>query len=267
LRYVNFLVPVWGSLNILSSNLSSNGIHSINKFLPISSEDLTNFWGLYSLNASLNAIPKIKNLTELYLLKFLIVNTNKFQNSFFINQSVNSINNAFYDKVKIKMIKSYVYLPINTIYEDNETYLNTQGIIRRAGKLLHLKKDAKTNWQLTRKVYSSVNTLIFYNNSKDNNLIQFDSINVFNFKNYFSFQYFAVQTLTSLSYYLIKQNSPILMSLSSIFKKTKIKMLNTKIKYWFDDFFNTNGRDSFSYNSAVLVSCSKVIRSSSTNFF
>jgi Molybdopterin oxidoreductase len=267
LKYVNISNAVWSGFNVLSSNLSSNGIYSMNKFLHVSSDDLINFWGLYSLNVSLNSISKIKNLTELYLLKILGVQTEKFQNSFFINQSINSRNNSFYDKVKIKMVNSYFYLPISIIYEDNETYLNTQGIIKRVGKLLNFKKDVKTNWQLTRKLYSSVNSLTFYNNLKDNSLIQFDCINVFNFKNYFNFQYFAIQTLTSLSYYLIKQNSPVCKSFNTFFKKTKIKILNTKIKYWLDDFFNINGRDSFSYNSSLLIGCSKVIRSSSTNFF
>jgi NADH dehydrogenase/NADH:ubiquinone oxidoreductase subunit G len=153
------------------------------------------------------------------------------------------------------------------VYEDNETYLNTQGFVKRMGKLLDFRKDAKTNWQLTRKLYSSVNSLTFYNNKKDNQLVQFDCINSFNFKNYLSFQHSATQTLTSLSYYLIKQNSPIIKSVNTPFKSIKTKIFNTKVKYWLDDFFNTNGRDSFSYNSSVLANCSKVLRSSSTNFF
>jgi hypothetical protein len=44
-------------------------------------------------------------------------------------------------------------------------------------------------------------------------------------------------------------------------------VLNTKVKNWLDDFFNSNGKDSFSYNSSVLVNCSKIARSSATNFF
>lgn len=267
LKYINVLSTVWGNLNILNSNLSFNGIYSMNKFLHISNDDLINFCGLYSLNASLNSISKFKNLTQLYLLKTLSTNTIKFQNSFLVNQSVHSLNNLFYDKVKTKMLNSYFYFPTNIIYEDNETYVNTQGMIKRVNKLLHFKKDIKTNWQLTRKLYSKINYITFFNNVKDNMLIQFDCINVFDFKNYFSFQYFNVQTLTSLNYYLIKQNFLIFKSCKRFFKDTKIKTLNTKIKYWFDDFFNTNGRDFFSYNSSVLVNCSKIIRSSSTNFF
>jgi hypothetical protein len=76
-----------------------------------------------------------------------------------------------------------------------------------------------------------------------------------------------VQTLTSLTFYLTKQNSPLIKSLEPSIKSSKVKVLNTKVKSWLDDFFNSNGKDSFSYNSSVLVNCSKIARVSATNFF
>ena len=108
---------------------------------------------------------------------------------------------------------------------------------------------------------------MFFNNKKDNHLINFDSVNSFNFKNYVNFQFNAAQTLTSLSFYLNKQNSPILESIIPSIKTPKIKVIDTKLKNWLDDFFNSNGKDSFSYNSSVLINCSKIVRSSTTNFF
>ena len=265
-KQINRLDNAWNGFSVLNPNLSSAGMHSLNKFLHFSSEDILNFFGLYVINASFNSISNVKNITELYLLKQLDTE-NGFKNKKFINQGVESVNDFFYGKVKDKMVKSYFHLPTNMVYEDNETYVNTQGLIKRMGKLLHFKKDAKTNWQLTRKLYSNINSLTFYNNTKDNKLIQFDCINSFDFKNYISFNYSVSQSLTSLSYYLTKQNSPIIKPSVTFFKSTKVKVFNTKIKYWLDDFYNSNGRDSFSYNSSVLASCSKVLRSSSTNFF
>lgn len=265
-KYTNMLNSAWNGFNVLNPNLSSTGIYSLNKFSHLSSVDITNFFSLYSINASLNSISNVKSLTELHLLQIFNIN-NKFNKKILISQTADSINNSFFDKIKDKMINSYFHLPASMIYEDNETYLNTQGLVKRMGKLLHFRKDAKTNWQLTRKLYSSVKTMTFYNNKKDNRLLQFDCVNSFNFKNYVSFQYSSTQTLTSLSYYLTLKNSPIIKSSNASLKLTKTKLLNTKVKYWFDDFFNTNGRDAFSYNSSVLVNCSKVLRSSSTNFF
>ena len=265
-KYINMLDTAWNGFNVLNSNLSSTGLYSFNKFLHISSEDISSFFSVYGINVSLNSIPNLKTLTELYLLKNFSA-VNKFNSPVFINQSVNSVNVSFYEKNKSSLFSSYFYLPANMVYEDNETYLNTQGLVKRMGKILHFNKNAKTNWQLTRKLYSSVKSMTFFNNKKDNKLLQFDCVNSFNFKNYVSFQFAATQTLTSLSYYLTKQNSPINKSNKAFFKFSKTKLFNTKIKYWLDDFFNNNGRDSFSYNSSVLANCSKILRTSSTNFF
>lgn len=265
-KYINILDSVWNGLNILHPNLSSTGIYSLNKFLHLSSNDLNKFFALYSVNTSLNSISNVKSLIELYLLKKL--SDNSYKNKNLISQSIYSSNDVFYFKVKGKFINSYYYLPTNMVYEENETYINTQGFIKKMGKLLNFKKEAKTNWQITRKLCSNIKSLTFYSNKKDNDLIQFDLMNVLNFKNYISFHYSASQNLTSLSFYLTKQNSPIIKSLKIFsFKLVKIKIFNTKVKYWLDDFFINNGRDSFSYNSSLLLNCSKVLRMSSTNFF
>jgi NADH dehydrogenase/NADH:ubiquinone oxidoreductase subunit G len=265
-KYANLVETAWKGLNILNHNISNAGIQSLNKFLPLSSEDLSNFFGLYYINVSLNATANMKKLTELHLLDTLRPNIS-FNNRIFVDQNVKSTNKAVYDKLKNKMFKDYFYLPSSLFMEDNETYINTQGLIKRTTKLLHFKKDAKTNWQITRRMYANSKSLMFFNNKKDNQLINFDSVNSFNFKNYVNFQFCAAQTLTSLSFYLNKQNSPITKSMVLSFKSSRIKIYNTKIKNWLDDFFNNNGKDSFSYNSSVLIHCSKIMRSSNTNFF
>lgn len=266
LKYASLLETAWNGLNVLNHNISNAGIQSLNKFLPLTSEDLGNFFGLYYINVSLSATANMKKLTELHLLNAFKPN-NSFTNQIFVDQNVKSSNKIVYDKLKNKMFKDYFYLPSNLFLEDSETYINTHGLIKRTTKLLHFKKDAKTNWQITRRMYANSKSLMFYNNKKDNQLVSFDSINSFNFKNYVNFQFYAVQTLTSLSFYLNKQNSPINKLMTSPLKLSKIKVYDTKMKNWLDDFFNNNGKDSFSYNSSVLINCSKILRSSTTNFF
>jgi len=266
LKYTNVLDTAWNGLNVLNHNIGSVGIQSLNKFLPLSVEDFTNFFGLYYINVSLSSTANMKKLMELHLLN--IFNSNDaFNNKVFIDQNVKSVNKPVYDKVKTKIFDNYFHLPSNLFLEDNETFINTQGLVKRTTKLIHFKKDAKTNWQITRKFYANTKSLVFFNNKKDNKLVNFDCVNSFNFKNYVNFQFYGVQTLTSLSFYLTKQNSPLLKSFKAPIKSTKVKVLNTKVKNWLDDFFNGNGKDSFSYNSSVLVNCSKIMRSSSTNFF
>jgi len=190
-----------------------------------------------------------------------------FKNKIFVDQNVKLSNKVSYEKLKDSMFKDYYHLPSNLFLEDNETYINTEGLVKRTTKLLHFKKEAKTNWQIIRRLYAVSNSLMFFNNRKDSQLINFDSINSFNFKNYVNFQFSAVQTLTSLSFYLNKQNSPIFKPITQSIKSSKIKVIDTKLKNWLDDFFNSNGKDSFSYNSSVLINCSKIVRSSTTNFF
>jgi len=261
LKYVNVLDTAW---NVLNHNLSNAGIQSLNRFLPLSTEDMVNFFGIYYVNVSLNANSNMKKLVDLQLLN-IFSSKNLVKNKFFVDQNVNPVNEPVY--VKSNLFDNYFHLPSNLFLEDNETYINTQGSIKRITKAIHFKKNAKSNWQITRKLYASTKSLMFFNHKKDNHLINFDCVNFFNFRNYVNFQFYAVQTLTSLTFYLTKQNSPFPKSPTSSFKSSKIKMLDTKVKYWLDDFFNGNGKDSFSYNSSVLVNCSKTIRSSSTNFF
>lgn len=265
-KYISILETVWNGLNVLNHNISNVGIQSLNKFLPLSSEDLGNFFGLYYINVSLNATANMKKLTELHLLNTWSLTTS-FENKVFADQNVKSSNKVVYEKLKNKMFKDYFYLPSNLALEDSETYINTHGLIKRTTKLIHFKKDAKTSWQITRRVYANSKSLMFFNNRKDSRIVNFDSINSFNFKNYVNFQFYAVQTLTSLSFYLNKQNLPIVKPINSSLKLARIKVLNTKVKNWLDDFFNNNGKDSFSYNSSVLINSSKLMRSSTTNFF
>lgn len=266
LKYANILDTAWNGINILNHNIGSVGIQSLSRFLPLSRNDFTNFFGFYYINTPLSSASNMQKLVELYMLKFF--NSNEILKAkILIDQNVNLSNKSVYDKLENKLFNNYVHLPSSLFLEDNETYLNTQGLVKRTTKLIHFKKNAKTNWQITRKFYANTKSILFFSNFKDNSLINFDSISSFNFKNYTNFQFYALNTLTSLSFYLTKNNSPLSALPTASIKSSKIKVLNTKLKSWLDDFFNGNGKDTFSYNSSVLVNCSKITRSSTTNFF
>lgn len=265
LKYANVLEITWNGCNVLNHNISNVGIQSLNKFLPLSSEDLGNFFGLYCINLSLDSIANMKKLTELYLLN--VFSNFSLKNKTFVDQNVKSTNQSFYENLKGDVFKDYYYLPSNLFLEDNETYINTEGLIKKTTKLLHFKKEAKTNWQIIRRLYAVSNSVLFFNNKKNHKLVNFDCINSFNFKNYISFQFYATQSLTSLTFYLNKQNFPIIEAKIISIKSTKTKVIDTKLKNWLDDFFNNDGKDQFSYNSSVLRNCSKIAKLSNTNFF
>ena len=81
-KYVNLLETAWSGLNVLNHNISNVGIQSLNKFLPLSSEDLGNFFGLYCINVSLSSIANMKKLTELHLLNAF--SDSSFKNKIFV---------------------------------------------------------------------------------------------------------------------------------------------------------------------------------------
>nr|AEP20748.1 truncated NADH dehydrogenase subunit 11 [Kryptoperidinium foliaceum endosymbiont] len=266
LKYISVLDTAWSGTNVLNHSISSAGIQSLNKFLPLSTEDFLNFFGLYYINVSLSSIANMKKLVELHMLQIFTSNKT-LTNKIFVDQNVSPLNDLVYKKLEHKAFNNYFHLPSSLFLEDNETYINTQGLIKRTTKLIHFKKMRRQIGKSLESFYANTKSVMFFNNVKDNKLINFDSVNSFNFKNYVNFQFYAVQTLTSLSFYLTKTNLPLLESPVSSIKSPKVKVLNTKVKGWLDDFFNGNGKDSFSYNSSVLVNCSKITRSSTTNFF
>ena len=268
LKYTGIVSTVWNGLNVLNHNISNAGVSSLSNFLPISSEDFVNFFGLYFINVSLDSVPNIKKLVELELLN-IVFNTDNINNKFIIDQNNSKDNKEVFNRIKVSSgtYNNYFYLPNNLFLEDNETYTNSQGLIKRVTKLINFKQGSKNNWQIIRKFYANSKKLVYLNNIKDGNLINFDCVNIFNYKNYINFQFSAATSMTSFSFYLNNKNKPITKNLISPIKETKIKIFNTKLKNWLDDFFMGSGKDSFSYNSSVMSQSSRIVRVNSTNFF
>jgi predicted molibdopterin-dependent oxidoreductase YjgC len=151
-------------------------------------------------------------------------------------------------------------------YENEETFINTEGFIKRTTKLISRKKT-KNNWRIIRKVFKNIQNKLIFLNDKDNHNLNFNSTKILNFKNYINFHYQAAQIITNLSFYLsIKNQSFNLLNNNLNFKQSRKKVQSTKLKYWLDDFFN-EGTDEYSQYSLILSNSSKVVRSKNTNFF
>lgn len=272
LFYLNIFNKTWNGLNMLNSSLSETGIHTILKFPLFSLKDLVNFSSLYFLNVTTNNISNFKKITELKLLNYFSSSNKQIQNNQLIldQNSKNSSNFSFTNKASFLNSNSgqikYLHLPSSTFYENEETFINTEGLIKRTTKLLS-KKQTKNNWQILRKFLKHFKKNLIFLNQKDNKVISFIPKRVSNFKNFINFQYYAVQSLTNLNFYLnIKNNPLILHNHHKNFKLKTEKMNGTKLKYWIDDFFS-GGKDDYSQNSLILTNCSKILRSESTNFF
>lgn len=264
LKYAQVFNKVWNGINVLSPSLSEVGSQSLYNFSALNSKDLNNFSSVYFLNVSLNNVSNLKKITELKLLNYSNTNT---QNSLFLNQS-NDKNLDLYNELfsNSKNLSHYLHLPSTIFYENEETFINTEGFVKRTTKLI-FRKSAKSNWQILRRVLKSLKTQVTFLNNKDNNLVIFNSKKLLNFKNYIYFHYQATQTLTNLNFYLgIKNENFIILNNNSNFKQRRSKVKLTKLKYWLDDFFS-GGKDEYSHKSLVLANCSKILRAKATNFF
>ena len=268
LKYANLFSKSWNGLNTLNPSLSESGTQSINRFVPLNSKDLNSFSSLYLLNITANNTPNLKKITELKLL-----NQTKIKNSIeslFIDQNNKSNNNLGMcheiDNILETKFQKYIHLPSSMFYENEETFINTEGFIKRTNKLI-LKKKTKNNWQILRRVFKHLKSHSLTLNIKDNQLLAFNSTKTIEFKNYVNFHYQATQTLTNVNFYLnIRNENFSLFSNTVNFKQNRIKLKNTKLKYWLDDFFN-GGKDEYSQHSLILSNCSQILRSKTTNFF
>ena len=266
LNYSNTFSKAWNSVNSFSSTLSETGIQSISKFLPVTKQDLINSSVLYLLNTNSNNVSNLKQIVEFKVLTSKLKNKISSE-SLFIDQAFKPTQNlTFYNKFYASKENSIKYSSIQTslFYENEETFINTEGLIKKTIKIIFRKKT-KNNWQLLRKNFKHLKTHLALLTNKDTQLIYYNSNQKSLFQNFIYFQYQANQSLVNLNFYLTIKSQPFSITINK-FKQKSQKLLNTKLKYWLDDFYS-GGRDEYSQHSLVLANCSKIVRQKTTNFF
>ena len=253
----------FNGLNNLSPSLSETGLNITNNFLPLTLKDLNSFSLLYFINTTSNNSANIKKITELNLLNYNYMSKVKPVNNLILDQNYKLNNN--YQLTNGLNFSNYLHLPTSVFYENEETFINTEGFIKRTTKLIS-KKHTRNNWQIIRKILKHLKKKFVSLELKNNNLIFFNSNKIVNFKNYINFNYYATQNLVNLNFYLSIKTTPTVFTNQSSFKPASNKFKKSKLKYWLDDFF-TGSKDEYSQNSLVLTNCSKILRSETTNFF
>lgn len=257
-KYTNILSKIWDGCNVLNSSLYETGFHLLTSFSFLTFKDLLSFNSLYMINTNLNNVSNLKKITESKLI-FHKSPRKMFDKNLLISQSFDSpsVPNSFLK------FKKYVYLPNNIFFENQETFINTEGFIKRTTKLIYRKKT-KNDWKLLRKFIKSFR---FKNNIIDKNLISCNTKDISSFKIFINFQYYATQTLTNLNFYLGTKNQKFsIYKKFNVFKRRPIKFFNTQLSYWLNDFY-TGGKDTFCQNSLLLVRCSTNNKLQLTNFF
>jgi NADH-quinone oxidoreductase subunit G len=264
-KFANIFNQTWNGINTLNSNLSGVGTQAIANFLPLKASDLEESSSFYFININAQVVQNLKKITETKLLGYnnTITKNQPKINSVFLDQNSNvDINKPSF----LNFSKDYHFLPVKMFYENKETFINAEGLIKRTNKLI-TKTKTREGWKLLRNLAKHLNSSYKSYNVKVNQTLLFDASKQSNFINFLNFQYCAVEKLDSITQPLIIQNQPFFMTkANTIFKKMPLKVNSTKLKYWMDDFF-TGGKDEYSRNSLVLANCSKILRTQSTNFF
>ena len=262
LNYSNIINKVWNGYNVLNSSLYETGVHNLGKFSFLTLKDLTSFSFLYMVNVNLTNIANLKKITESRLIHYK--SSKKLYNEkLFMNQSFNNPSSSVSNFVTFK---KYLYLPNNIFFENQETFINTEGFVKRAAKLI-TRKNMKNDWQLLRKFVKNFQSQVSLSDVKSNSLVSYNSKTLFDFKNFISFQFYAIQTLTNLNFYLNSKNEKfVIYKKFNRFKTSSVKLIDTKLKYWLDDFY-TGGKDILCQDSLTLTRCSINYKLQSTNFF
>lgn len=265
LKQVDTFSKTWSNVNIVSNTLSETGIYSVGKFPTISKKDLDSFGVLYFLNVSANSLANLKQIIDFKLLNYKKIITQKaLINNIFLEQSLipNKIF-EFYNQNYLNNSK-FFYLPTNVLYENEETFVNIEGLVKRTTKVI-FRDNTTNNWQMLRKLFKHFQENLHFIENKNNLLLVLNSNDLIEFKNFTYFQYQATQSIINFNFYLNLKSQPFLI-LSKKLKYKNKKLFLTKLKYWLDDFY-TGGKDEYSKSSFNMINCSKILRLKTTNFF
>jgi hypothetical protein len=158
----------------------------------------------------------------------------------------------------------YCYLPARTFFENEETYCSTEGVFKRTTKLF-VSKNIMSTWQTFLLMLKYLTKHIQPLNFKSCNTLAYLIKGYSNFKIFMHLHFYSTQHLSSVNFYFMFKTTPaVLMDLSK-FKQSSVKVKYSKLKFWLEDFF-TGGKDEYSRNSEVLVSCSAILRTETRNF-
>lgn len=259
----------WNGLNILSSTLNEVGTLTIENFSALTSKDFKTLSSFYFINVNLQQVPYLKKLTEAKLLGYQESKTAETPRipRLLIDQNSSRTDNKGFWKFSLKTLdfKQYSFFPTKMFYENEEVFLNTEGLIKRTSRLI-TKRKTRDGWKLLRNLIKNLKMLHNCLNIYNKLVLSFSLDNHNKFSTFVNFQFRAVEKLENVTHSLTSKNQPFFIYRTNQFKSKIVKLENTKLKYFIDDFFS-GGKDQYSKNSLVLANCSKILRAQSTNFF
>jgi NADH dehydrogenase/NADH:ubiquinone oxidoreductase subunit G len=248
-------------LNLLNATLNDVGFVNLNNLKPIEYKDFKNSTGIYFVNNSFST-SNIKKLLSLKLLNFF--QDYKHNNKILITQSSNLDTKLIAQLKKSFSLNNHLHLPNTVLFETSGTYINTEGDINKVTKIVTPLGQAKSDWQIIRKILSYSKKMLYITNFLKDNKIAFNSNAICHFENYVGFQYYAVSNLNNLAFRFLKKIAKCHLNIT-IFKPKRKKLYNSQLRFWLNDFY-IDGKDFNSKYSSTMVQCSKLSRLNNTNF-
>ena len=250
----------WNSYNLLNNSLNSVGVNSLNNFKKFTKKDFNNSCGMFFINTGEKLTKSLNKVIELNLLKYIIID--QIYNIILIDQ--NNKNSLINFKKNLNFF-NYLYLPNNNFFETFGSYTNTEGSTKYSTKLVTSMKNTKDDWQLLRKLLSSLKNIEFTTNNKYNNIIVYNCKSLFNFRNLTNFLYLNTKSLSKISFYLNSksQNYKLTNKNKNI---QKLKLFVTQITNWIEDFY-LGGFDNYCKDSEIMIKCSLDLRKYTSTFF
>lgn len=184
---------------MLNSSLYESSSNAFGRFSFLTFKDLTSFSSIYALNVDLNKLSSLHAKLGSRILRHKNLKA-LFNGRLFINQNVFKTN-----VLKPNFFKKHLYIPSNTFFENQETFINTEGFRKVSSKLI-FKKSTKSDWQILRKLAKNLLTKNNLGCTQDDKILFYRSKLLFDFKNFMGFHYQATPSLTSFTEHLAVSN-------------------------------------------------------------
>lgn len=248
----------WNGYNFLNTSLNDAGLNYLNDFKSLTLVDYNKTNLFYLLGSNLKNSNFLK-IVELRLLGYLKIKS--FTSNTLLLQNFNANSLSRKNSGNIKTFN----LPSKVFYENKETFINTEGYLKKSMKLISLNNNSKSNWNILRSISNEFKKINLVSNEKINNLICLNLNDNTTFLKFVNFNYFPIQNFNKSFCYKDNKATNTLIKIENKYKKVKTLVFNTKTVLWLDDFY-IRGKDNYSSYSSIMIKCSKSYRLQSTNF-
>lgn len=263
----NIRIDLSCGVNILSNSIAFIGKYNLIKFKPFTFKSLSISSLVYFINVSAQNNTNLQKITELNILSYSSL---KIKSKKFVNQNYRYLSdNKIISSVQIANSRedNCIRVPSNNFYEGEETFINTEGFLKKTCKIISNEKTSLDSWNSFKLIRNKFKAWLVPFLDESDDFIKFCSQKTINFSNYIHLKNQVTKGLCLLNYLFTSNNNTLsFVKVFDTFKASKKKIFTTKLKYWVDDFFIDN-TDEYSQNSATLAARSEVARIETTTFF